>query len=346
MKVAILGATGMAGVEYIKLLEKHPWFKVSAVTGKRTVGLIYSDAVKSLINAPKSVADLEVIEPDPRKIDADLVFSALPSSAAREIEPKFLEAGFPVVSEASAHRMLEDVPLIIPEVNPDHLSLIKKQRYGDGFIVTTPNCTTVGLALALKPLMDEFGLRKVIVSTYQAVSGAGFPGVPSFLILGNVIPYIEREEEKVEAEAKKILGKLLGDGIVPADLIFEASCVRVPVIDGHLEAVYIEADKPIDSEEASEVLERFSGEPQRLRLPTAPEKPIIVSKTVDRPQPRFDVMAGSVPGMSVVIGRIRSGKLENSLKFFILSHNRIRGAAGGAILTAELLYSMGYLRGR
>lgn len=345
LKVAILGATGMAGVEYPDLLEEHPWFKVSAVCGRKSVGMRYGEAVRALKNVPEAVASLEVVEADPRNVDADLVFSALPSEVAREIEASFVEAGFPVVSEASAYRMGEDVPLMVPEINPGHLQLIEKQRRrtGGGFIVTTPNCTTVGLVMPLKPIMDSYGLEKVVVATYQAVTGAGWPGVPSYSILGNVIPYIRGEEPKVEAEAKKILGEL-GDGkVVPARFPVEASCARVPTIDGHLEAIYLETSKPVEPEEAAKVLEEFRGAPQELRLPTAPEKPIIVSRAEDRPQPRFDVMAGSVPGMSAVVGRIRGGSAPNVLKLFTLSHNRIRGAAGIAVLTAELLYAQGYL---
>lgn len=346
LKAAILGATGMAGVEYPPLLENHPWFKITTLCGRKSVGKLYGEAVRSLSNAPRSVAELEVIEADPKKIDADIVFSALPSEVARKIEGEFIEAGFPVVSETSAYRMEKDVPLMMPEINAEHLHLVEKQkqRTGGGFIVTTPNCTTVGLVMPLKPLLDEYGLEKVVVATYQAVTGAGWPGVPSYSIIANVIPYIRNEEPKVEAEAKKILGTL-GDGeISPARFPVEASCARVPTIDGHLEAVYVETSKPVNPEEAARTLEEFEGAPQKLGLPTAPEKPIIVSRMEDRPQPRFDVMAGSVPGMSVVVGRIRGGHSPNVLKFYTLSHNRIRGAAGVAVLTAELLYAQGYLR--
>lgn len=346
LKAAILGATGMAGVEYADLLENHPWFKVSAVAGKKSVGKPYGEAVKALKNVPKSLASLEVVEADPKGIDADFVFSSLPSEAAREVEKRFVEEGYPVVSEASAHRMEPDIPLMIPEVNPEHLALVERQKEktGGGFIVTTPNCTAVGLVLSLKPLLDGFGIRKVVVATYQAVTGAGFPGVPSYSIIGNVIPYIRGEEEKVSAEAKKILGKLAGDGVKPAQFILEASCARVPTIDGHLEAVYVELEKGAEPEEVKEAMRSFRSEPQRLGLPTAPREPIIVSELEDRPQPRFDVMAGTVPGMSAVVGRIRRGESPNSIKYFVLSHNRIRGAAGVAVLTAELLHAKGYLR--
>ncbi|MEM2696782.1 MAG: aspartate-semialdehyde dehydrogenase, partial [Nitrososphaerota archaeon] len=276
----------------------------------------------------------------------DLVLSALPSEAAREIEKQFVENGYPVVSEASAHRMEPDVPLIIPEVNPDHLELInmqKKKRRDGGFIVTTPNCTAVGLIMSLKPLLDNFGIRKVVVATYQAITGAGFPGVPSYSILGNIIPYIKNEEEKVSQETKKILGRLENGRIKYAEFPVEASCARVPTIDGHLEAVYIETEKTFDLDSVVEGFRNFKGEPQTLGLPSAPSEPIILTDLEDRPQPRLDVMAGSVPGMSIVIGRIRRGESENSLKYFVLSHNRIRGAAGIAVLTAELIYKKGYI---
>ncbi|MEN2975079.1 MAG: aspartate-semialdehyde dehydrogenase [Candidatus Caldarchaeales archaeon] len=346
VKIGVLGATGMAGVEYVELLANHPWFKISCLTGKKSVGKKYGDAVKALVNAPKEIADIEIVEPDPKKVDADLVFSSLPSEVAREIETKFLEHGFRIVSETSAYRMELDVPLIVPEINPEHLDLIKIQRkIRDGFIVTTPNCTAVGLALSLKPILDSFGIRKVVVATYQAVTGAGFPGVPSFLILGNIIPYIKKEEEKVSSETKKILGRLDKDRVEYARFPVEASCARVPTIDGHLEAVYVETEKDVKVDEAVEVFRRFRGEPQKLNLPTAPREPILVTDIEDRPQPRLDVMSGTVPGMSIVVGRVRRGESSNTLKYFVLSHNRIRGAAGVAILTAELLAVRGYLEG-
>jgi aspartate-semialdehyde dehydrogenase len=343
-KIGILGATGMVGVEYIDLLVNHPWFRISTLSGKKNVGKKYGEAVKILRNVPKEVEDIEVIEPDPKKFDVDLVFSSLPSDAAREIEPRFIEHGFPVVSEASAHRMEPDVPLMVPEVNPEHLELISIQKKrGEGFIVTTPNCTAVGLVLSLKPVLDQYGVSKVVVATYQAITGAGFPGVPSYSILGNIIPYIKKEEEKISEEAKKILGRFNGSSIEYARFPVEASCARVPTIDGHLEAVYVETERDIQLDEAVEVFRKFRGEPQKLNLPTAPEEPILVTDIEDRPQPRLDVYAGTIPGMSIVIGRVRSGESKNVLKYFVLSHNRIRGAAGTAILTAELLTVRGYL---
>jgi len=345
IKVAVLGATGMVGQQYVSMLSRHPWFKLSCLTGKESVGKKYGEAVRgNPVNIPSSVVDMEVVPNEPKYVDADLVFSPLPTEAARESEPLFAQEGFPVVSDASAHRMEKDVPLIVPEINPEHIELIdfqKKNRKWDGYIVTTPNCTTVGLVMPLKPLHDAYVLKKVVVTTMQAVSGAGFPGVPSLSILGNVIPYIAGEEGKVEKETQKILGKFKDGVIEPACITIEASCTRVPTIDGHLESVYVETEKAVNVEDAKRVLAEFKGVPQDLRLPTAPEKPIIVMEEEDRPQPRFDIYAGSVPGMSAVVGRVRPAKDERALKFFVLSHNTIRGAAGIAILTAELLHVYG-----
>jgi aspartate-semialdehyde dehydrogenase len=265
---------------------------------------------------------------------------------AKEIEPKFAKAGFAVVSEASAHRMDADVPLMIPEVNAPHLKLLYPQRKKRGWkkgIVTTPNCTVTGLAIVLKPIVDAFPIRKVIVTTMQALSGAGYPGVPSLSIVENVIPYIQYEEEKVQREARKILGAAKNGRIEPLNLPMGVSCNRVQVIDGHTETLYCEFSKKVDLGEVSKKLESFSAAPQEMRLPTAPEKPIIVVQEKDRPQPRLDRDAGSVPGMSVVVGRLRRGIDERSLLLTLLSHNTVRGAAGTAILTSELMRAEGYL---
>ncbi|MEM2210805.1 MAG: aspartate-semialdehyde dehydrogenase [Nitrososphaerales archaeon] len=346
--VAILGATGMVGQDYIHMLANHPYFRVKCLTGSESVGKRYGEAAswKGAYDIPSKYADLEVLPTDPRVIDADLVFSPLPTDVAKTVEPLFAKAGFPLVSDASTHRMEKDVPLIIPEVNPDHIELIKiqkKNRSWDGFIVTTPNCTTVGLALVLKPLCDKYQINKVIVTTMQAVSGAGFPGVPSLLIIENVIPYIKDEEEKVRIETLKLLGKFDGEKIMNANLKIAVSCNRVPTLDGHLETVYIESSDKLDVDDVKETLRSFQGEPQRLKLPTAPTQPIIVREELDRPQPRLDRMAGSIPGMSVVVGRVRRGIDEHSLQLTLLSHNTIRGAAGTAILAAELLLAQGWV---
>ncbi len=348
LKVAILGATGLVGQHYIKLLARHPWFKIATLTGKESIGKKYVEAVRGEApDPPKEIAEMEVVPTEPKYVDADFVFSCLPTEAAREVEPSFAKSGFPVVSDASAHRMDEDVPLIIPEVNPGHLKLVelqRKRRGWDGFIVTTPNCTTVGLALTLYPLHKTYNIKKAVVTTMQAVSGAGYPGVPSLSIMGNVIPYISGEEKKVEIETLKILGNLENSIVKPASLEIETTCTRVPTIDGHLESLHIETERPINVDEAKSVLAEFASVPQELNLPTAPRRPIIVREEQDRPQPRIDADAGTVPGMSVTVGRVRQGKRPTTLNLLLLSHNLIRGAAGVAILTAELAHHYGMLR--
>lgn len=346
MKVGILGVTGMVGQQYIRLLANHPWFEPSIFVGKKSAGKLYKEAVEWIgeYDPPKKLTNMSVQAAEPERQEADLFFSCLPSEAAKELEPKYASR-FPVISDTSAFRMEPDVPLIIPEVNAEHLELLKEQRKRrkdwKGFIVTGPNCTAAGLVMALKPLHEEFRLKKVVVATMQALSGAGFPGVPSLQMVDNVIPYIKNEEEKVAMETLKMLGSLEGDRVRPAEIMVAAMCHRVAVIDGHLESVYIETERPIKPEDAKEVLRQFKGKPQELKLPTAPEHPIVIREEPDRPQPRRDRNTGG--GMSTVVGRIRKGIDDYSLRFTLLSHNTIRGAAGNAILTAELLYKLGYL---
>jgi len=349
VKVALLGATGAVGQRYINMLPKHPYLHLEVLMGGESAGKKYGEAVHWLFPDAMDPAMSEKVvkhaKPESAK-GCDIVFSALPSEVAAEVETRFAEAGFTVVSEASAHRMDADVPLMIPEINAEHLMLLetqKKKRRWKGAIATTPNCTGTGLSMVLKPLIDEYGANKAIVTTMQALSGAGFPGVPSLSIQENVIPYIKNEEEKVAAEAKKILGTFANGAIRPSPLTMGISCNRVAVIDGHMETLYAEFSQEITPEEAERSLERFRGEPQTLKLPTAPDQPIIVRKENDRPQPRLDRMAGSVPGMSVVVGRVRNGIDSRSLQLTLLSHNTIRGAAGTAILTAELMEREGYL---
>ncbi len=335
-KVGVLGATGMVGQKFIELLSDHPWFEVTSLAAsERRIGKKYGEEVRWIVseNVPENVRDLELLPMDPKKFDADIVFSALPSDVAREVEKKFAEAGFVVASNASAHRMEEDVPLVIPEVNADHLELIevqKKNRGWDGFIVTNPNCTTIILTITLKPLMD-LGLKEVNVATMQALSGAGYPGVPSLDITDNVIPFIKGEEEKVESEPLKILGSLEGGKVRFADLKISASCHRVPVIDGHTEAVFAKFERDVSVAEVREAFESFK---PIKGLPTSPEKLIIVRDEQDRPQPRLDRDAGK--GMSVVVGRIRKSG-DREVKYIALGHNTVRGAAGASILNAELL---------
>ena len=344
-----MGATGAVGQRYVNMLGRHPFIRLEVLMGSKSAGKRYSEAVRWLFTEPipEEIARKQVEKALPESAEGcDVIYSALPSAVAREIEPKFAQAGFAVVSEASAHRMEPDVPLMIPEVNPDHLKLLTRQRESRGWkrgIVTTPNCTVTGLAIVLKPLVDSFSTGKAIVTTMQALSGAGFPGVPSLQIVDNLIPYIQGEEEKVAQEAKKILGTLNGNNVVPHKIPMGISCNRVAVIDGHTETLYLEFEKSVEVENVVASLERFRAEPQRLKLPTAPEQPIIVSKEKDRPQPRLDRMAGSVPGMSVVVGRVRHGIDDKSIQLTLLSHNTVRGAAGTAILTSELMESKGYL---
>jgi aspartate-semialdehyde dehydrogenase len=288
----------------------------------------------------RQIAELTVQPSDPKRIDADVVFSALPSDQARSIEEEFAKAGYAVVSNAAAHRMDADVPLMNPEANFKHLALIDEQRRNrkwDGAIVTNPNCTTAVLSLSLKPIADSFGIRNVVMSSMQAASGAGFPGVPSLDIIDNVIPFIKDEEEKVQQETKKILG---GIG-KSAEFNVSASCHRVPVIDGHTEAVFVQTEKHASADEISESMSQFRAEPQRLKLPSAPGRPIVVRGEQDRPQPRLDRSEGD--GMSVVVGRIRRDPVFDGVKYIALGHNTIRGAAGCAILIAESMKAQGYL---
>jgi aspartate-semialdehyde dehydrogenase len=328
--VAVLGATGRVGLEYLEMLKEHPWFRVVAATGNTKVGMKLGEVAPDL---PSQMRSIEIKDSEPSRIEADLVFSPLPTSVAFETESKFAQSGFRVITDASPHRMDEDVPLIIPEINPDHLKLIEARlKKKEGFIVATPNCTTIGLAITLKPLNDAFSLRKVVMTSFQALSGAGYPGVASLDIQENVIPFVPGEEEKVAKETNKLLGTLSKDSIRASKIPVYCSCNRVAVIDGHLESVYLETKEEI--KEPENVLSSFRGVPQDLKLPSAPKDPIVLRKEEDRPQPRLDRMEGK--GMSTVVGRVRQSE-KNILQYHLLTHNTIRGAAGGAILTAELL---------
>ncbi len=341
-RVGILGATGMVGQKFVQLLANHEWFKITTLmASERRVGKRYGDEVNWIVSSdiPKEVRDLEMVPMDPKYCDAEIVFSALPSDVAREVEPKFAKEGFVVASNASAYRMEEDVPLVIPEVNPDHLQLVEVQKRGrgwDGFIVTNPNCTTIMLTITLKPLMD-LGLKAVRVATMQALSGAGYPGVPSLSIIDNIVPFIKGEEEKVESEPLKILGKLENGRVKFADIDISASCHRVPVIDGHLEAVWVKFNGKVNVED---IVEAFNSL-KPLDLPTSPEKVIVVRSEVDRPQPRLDRDTGR--GMSVVVGRLKKVR-EDEVRYLVLGHNTVRGAAGASILNAELMVKEGYIK--
>jgi aspartate-semialdehyde dehydrogenase len=344
--VGILGATGTVGQRFIQLLESHPWFEIAWLAASdRSAGKTYAEAAKWNLSTPlpERIARMAVSPSSPDSGTPKLVFAALDAKAAREIEPAFAAAGHAVVSNSSAFRMTEDVPLVIPEVNGDHIQLVKQQQWyknKGGFMVTNPNCSAIGLVLALAPLHHRFGVDKVFVATMQAVSGAGYPGVPSLDILGNVIPYIAGEEDKMEAESRKLLGSLNGSGVIPADLALSAHCNRVAVEDGHMESVSIKLRKPAQAEEIISAWNEFRCLPQKLKLPTAPEQPVIYERAPDRPQPRMDRDRGQ--GMSAVVGRLRPCNLFD-WRFTVLSHNTIRGAAGAAILNGELLKAQGYI---
>lgn len=345
--VGILGATGTVGQRFIQLLEQHPWFEVAWLAASdRSAGKTYAEAAKWNLSTPlpERIARMAVSPSVPDRETPKLIFAALDAKAAREIEPAFAAAGHAVVSNSSAFRMTEDVPLVIPEVNGDHIQLIKHQQWfkeSGGFMVTNPNCSAIGLVLALAPLHHRFGVDKVFVATMQAVSGAGYPGVPSLDILGNVIPYIPNEEEKMAAEARKLLGSLKGSGVVPADLALSAHCNRVAVEDGHMESVSLKLRNPAQADEIISAWNEFRCLPQKLKLPTAPEQPVIYDSAPDRPQPRLDRDRGH--GMSAVVGRLRPCDIFD-WRFTVLSHNTIRGAAGAAILNGELLKAQGYIR--
>lgn len=341
IEVGILGATGSVGQKFIQILSKHPYFKIKEVAASdKSAGKKYSEAVNWILPDPISddAANLTVQQCVPG-LKSRLLFSALDASAAGEIESSFAKEGYVVVSNAKNHRFDADVPLLIPEVNPGHLELIKQQDYS-GAIVTNPNCSTIGLAIALKPLNDAFGLEAVNVVTMQALSGAGYPGIASLDIIDNVIPFIGGEEAKIETEPLKILGEFSEKKIVNAGFKISAQVNRVAVLDGHLEAVQVKLKNKAAAEDIINAWENFKGEPQKLNLPSAPLKPIHYFKEKNYPQPRLHRNIDK--GMAVAIGRLRECSLFD-YKFVILSHNTVRGAAGGAILCAELMKEKGYL---
>jgi len=339
--VGILGATGSVGQKFIELLNDHPWFKINELAAsERSAGKKYSEATNWIMASPlnQEIADKEIKACD-TNLKSKILFSALDSSVAGELETKFAEAGYYVISNSKNHRFDEDVPLMIPEVNPDHLELIKTQKT-KGAIITNPNCSTIGLVLALKPLHDAFGVKDVNVVTMQALSGGGYPGIPSMDILDNVIPFIGGEEGKMETEPLKILGKLNNGKIDQPKINISAQCNRVAVTDGHLECVQVNLKKQTSVSEIIEVLKSYKSLPQTLNLPSAPANPIEYLESDKHPQPRINRNAGA--GMSVSVGRLRECPMFD-YKFVILSHNTVRGAAGGTILVAELLKAKGYL---
>lgn len=345
IEVGILGATGTVGQRFVQLLENHPWFRVTWLAASdRSAGKPYREAAAWQLEGapPAGVADRTVEEAVPGR-GPKLVFSSMSSNLAGEIETAFAAAGHVVVSNSSHYRMAPDVPLLVPEINPDHLGLLpvqRRERGWEGAIVTNPNCAAVVLVVPLAA-WKPFGLQRVMVTSFQAVSGAGYPGVPSLDILGNVIPYIGGDEErKVEAETPKILGGLAGDRIEPLPLAVSASCNRVPSIDGHLVAVSVEFESKPSGEDLLAALTSFRGVPQERDLPSAPKQPIHVMEAPDRPQPRKD--ANLERGMATAVGRVRDCNVLHT-RFVALSHNVLRGAAGAAVLNAELMKSEGLL---
>ena len=342
-RVAVLGATGAVGQAFVRLLANHPWFELSEVAAsERSAGKRYDEATRWLgSEIPRAAASLPVKTCDPSEVSADIVFSALDSTVAGEAEQRFAAAGRWVISNAKNHRMDPDVPLVIAEVNPDHMALLDVQREKRGWkggIVTNGNCSTIALVSALAPLHRAFGIRRAVVVTMQAVSGAGYPGVPSLDALGNVIPFIRDEEEKIEEETLKFLGVLENGSVRPASVVVGAHTNRVPVENGHTVCVSLELDHPVAPREAHAALSEWKGAAEARGLPTSPERPVIVRDEPDRPQPRRDAESGR--GMSTVVGRIRSDPVLG-LRFVAMAHNVIRGAAGAAVQNAELLVASG-----
>lgn len=341
IKVGILGATGSVGQKFIELLSNHPWFEIAELAAsEKSAGKKYREAVNWIQSNPllDKYGDMQIKNVD-EKLKSNILFSALDSSVAGELEKKLAEDGKLIISNARNHRFDENVPLIIPEVNPEHLDLMFTQKY-KGAIVTNPNCSTIGLCLALKPLHDNFGLTNINVVTMQALSGAGYPGVSSLDIIDNLIPFISGEEEKMQTEPLKIFGKYVDKKIINSKIKISASCNRVPVIDGHTEIVQVSFKEKAEINEIMKTWNNFSSLPQRLKLPSAPEKPTIYFDNEKYPQPKLHRNIDK--GMATTIGRLRKCSLFD-YKFVILSHNTIRGAAGGTILIAELLKAKNYL---
>jgi aspartate-semialdehyde dehydrogenase len=344
--VGVLGATGMVGQHFVNFLQNHPWFEITWVgASDRSAGKKYCEATNWRLEGsmPATAAGLTVAECIPGAGAPELVFSAMDASVATEIERAFAEAGHTVVSNSKNHRMESDVPLLVPEINADHLRLLKAQkerRNWKGQIVTNPNCSTVALTMGLAPL-KPFGIKAVLATTMQAISGAGYPGVPSMDILGNVIPFIGGEEEKMQVETQKILGSFAGDHIVDLPAAVSAHCNRVPVVDGHTVAVSLTLDKNATRAELLAAYRSFDALPQQKGLPSAPKPAVLYLDEDNRPQPRRDAMRGN--GMTVTVGRLRECPVLG-WKFVCMGHNTIRGAAGAAVLNAELMLEEGLIR--
>lgn len=348
--VAVLAATGAVGQRFIQLLERHPWFEVVAVTGsERTVGRKYGEACHWILPSeiPDKVRGLEILPSTPEAIQTPLVFSALPKAKAKNIEPRFAQAGAAVCTNAGAFRQDPLTPILLPEVNADHTALIPAQKAAnqrEGFIVTNPNCTSTGMTIALKALQKSFGVKRVFAASMQAISGAGYPGVASLNMLGNVIPHISGEEEKVAWEPRKMLGTVRDGKLALADIGFSVHTNRVPVIDGHTLVLTVElVDSPADFSLVRRALAAYQAPTQARHLPSAPQPVIRVRDEADRPQPRLDILTGK--GMTTTVGRIRPDDLFD-LRMVVVSHNTIRGAAGGSIYNAELLVEEGFIQGK
>ena len=343
--VAILGATGAVGQTFIRCLRDHPWFEIAELAAsERSAGKPYAEATRWLEGElPDHLADRTVLPCDPEKLSSPIVFSALDAAAAGDLEPAFARSGALVLSNAKNFRMDPDVPLVIPEVNASHLGLLERQRQSRGWsggIVTNANCAATVATIALAPLHEVFGVTHVFAMTMQAVSGAGYPGVPSLDILGNVIPYIGEEEPKIEREIPKMLGCIDAGALVPANIRVSAHANRVPVENGHTVCMSVKLNRPASSDEALEVFRVWRGDPSVRGLPSAPERVLIVTEAPDRPQARRDVNSGR--GMTVIVGRVRPDP-QLDLRLVALGHNTIRGAAGGSVLNAELLVATGVL---
>ena len=358
INVGILGATGAVGQRFVQLLHHHPQFEIVALAAsERSAGLPYHEAANWIIDRPipESVADMQVQPCTPElvaRFGCEVVFSGLDAAAAQDLEPAFARAGAAVISNAKSYRMQPDVPLLIPEVNPDHTALIDRQEWlnddgepSGGYLVTNPNCSTVGLVMAMKPIHDAFGIEAAHVVTMQALSGAGYPGVSALDALGNVVPHIGGEEDKLATEPNKLLGRLAGGGVEPAGLTISAQCNRVPVLDGHMECVSLRLASKASPKEVRAALSSWSGPLRGMGLPTAPECPVVVMDDERYPQPRRHALLGR--GMTVSVGRVQACPAMASdgrgIQFVVLSHNTLRGAAGGAVLNAELLLSQGRL---
>ena len=342
--VSVLAATGSVGQRFVQLLEGHPWFEVVTLTGSdRSIGQKYGEACHWILPEPMPAyaREMTVVPTTPEASGAALAFSALPAGIAREVEPLYAQAGVKVFSNASAYRTEPDVPILLPEVNPDHARLVEiqcRQRGWPGYIVTNPNCTSTGMTVALSALQKAFGLSVVFAVSLQALSGAGYPGVPSMDILDNVIPYIGGEEEKVEWEPRKMLGRLDGEGIELAPFAISAQTNRVAVSDGHIVCLTVELSERADIRRVTQALQDYQAPPVSADLPSAPKPVIVVREEADRPQPRLDRNTGR--GMTTVVGRVRPDTVFDA-RMVVLSHNTVRGAAGGSIYNAELLVHQG-----